>query len=49
MTDTKLVNVRLPAEIVQWLDTLVDRGVYKSRSEALRDFCRDYVITKGGN
>lgn len=35
------INVRFPKEIVAWLDKLVDNGIYKSRSEAIRDFLRD--------
>ena len=38
-----VLNVRLPREIVEWLDSLVQRGIYKSRSEAIREFCRDYA------
>ena len=39
----KVVNVRVPSEIVSWLDTLVKRGVYNSRAEAVREFCREYA------
>lgn len=39
----KIVNVRLPSEITHWLDTMVDKGVYKSRAEAIREFCREYL------
>ena len=38
-----IVNVRLPKEIVQWLDSLVERGIYNSRAEAVREFTRDYL------
>jgi len=38
-----ILNVRLPKEVVDWIDTLVDSGVYGSRSEAVRDFVREYV------
>lgn len=38
------LTTRLPAYIVKWLDSLVEKGVYKSRSEAIRDFLRDYVL-----
>ena len=41
---TELVNVRLPSQIVEWLDGLVKKGVYKSRSETIREFLRNYVI-----
>jgi Arc/MetJ-type ribon-helix-helix transcriptional regulator len=36
----KIVNVRIPSEIVAWLDSLVERGIYNSRAEAIREFCR---------
>ena len=39
-----VLNVRLPDDIIRWLDTLVESGVYNSRSEAIRDFIRDYTI-----
>ena len=39
----EVLNVRLPSEIVKWLDSLVEKGIYKSRSEAIREFCREYV------
>ena len=42
------INVRLPTEVVGWLDSLVKRGIYKSRSEAIRDFSRAYVDGKRG-
>lgn len=39
-----LVNVRLPRPVVEWLDSLVSRSIYKSRSEAVREFVRHYVL-----
>ena len=38
-----ILNVRLPTEIVKWIDSLVKSNVYGSRSEAVRDYIRDYV------
>ena len=43
-----VVNVRLPKEIVDWLDSLVAKDIYNSRSEAIRDFSRSYVIENRG-
>ncbi|MBI2133936.1 ribbon-helix-helix protein, CopG family [Candidatus Woesearchaeota archaeon] len=37
------LNVRLPSEVVSWLDYLVKKGTYKSRSEAIRDQIREYL------
>lgn len=41
--DVDILNVRLPREITDWLDNLVKRGIYKSRSEAIREFSRDFL------
>lgn len=41
--DVEIINVRIPREIADWLDFLVKKGIYKSRSEAIREFARDYV------
>ena len=38
------LNVRLPKEVVSWLDSLVEKGVYKNRSEAIREFSRAHVL-----
>ena len=36
-----VLNVRLPKDVIEWIDSLVKRGVYNSRSEAIRNFVRD--------
>ena len=41
--DVEILNVRLPSAIVKWLDSLIEKGIYKSRSEAIREFCRMYI------
>ncbi len=41
--DTKIINVRLPSSIASWLDQKVRKGVYESRSEAIREFIRAYI------
>jgi len=41
---TEILNVRLPEEIIKWIDSLVDNGIYNSRSEALRAFLREYLL-----
>ncbi len=38
----KILSMKLPDELIQQLDLLVDRGIYRSRNEALR-----YLINKG--
>ncbi|HIH24841.1 TPA: ribbon-helix-helix protein, CopG family [Candidatus Woesearchaeota archaeon] len=38
------VNVRLPDELLRAIDLLVKKGVFSSRSEAIREFCREYAI-----
>ncbi len=39
--DIEILNVRLPDDIIAWLDKLVEKGIYDSRSEAIRDFIRE--------
>lgn len=39
----EIVNVRLSKEIVQWIDSLVAKGIFKSRSEAIREFSREHI------
>jgi Arc/MetJ-type ribon-helix-helix transcriptional regulator len=46
--DIQVLNVRLPQEIVEWLDQLVEKGIYSNRSEALREFIREYINEKRG-
>jgi len=39
----RVVNVRLPKELVATIDALVAKGVFKNRSEAVRQFSREYL------
>ena len=39
-----ILNVRLPPEIIEWLEGLVKKGIYGSKSEAIRDFMREYIM-----
>ena len=43
--EIQVLNIRIPKEIVEWLDSMVESGLYKSRSEAIREFCREYVAS----
>ncbi len=43
----QILNVRLPPDIIKWLDSLVKKDVYGSRSEAIRDFLREYLGGQG--
>lgn len=40
---TQVLNIRLPDELILELDNLVKKKVFKSRSEAIREFARIYV------
>lgn len=46
--EATVVNVRIPEEIISWLDSLVEKNVYNSRSEAIREFAREYVLENRG-
>jgi Arc/MetJ-type ribon-helix-helix transcriptional regulator len=43
MQKTETLNVRVPNEIAQWIDSLVDKKLFSSRSEVVRHFLREYV------
>jgi metal-responsive CopG/Arc/MetJ family transcriptional regulator len=40
---TEILNIRLPDELILELDNLVEKKIFKSRSEAVREFAREYV------
>jgi len=40
---TETVNVRVPDEIASWIDSLVEKKLFSSRSEVVRHFIREYV------
>ncbi len=40
---TATLAIRLPDEVVRILDQLVDQHLFSSRSEAIREFCRDWL------
>jgi Arc/MetJ-type ribon-helix-helix transcriptional regulator len=42
-TKTETIAVRLPREVVDILDALVERELFSNRSEAIREFCREYL------
>lgn len=48
MTKVRVVNIRLPDEIIKWLDSLVKKNIYNSRSEAIREFSREYILKHRG-
>ena len=48
-SEIEVLNVRLPSEIVKWLDLMVERGVYHSRSEAIRELLREFVKQSKGD
>lgn len=41
--EISVVNVRFPPGIVSILDLLVEKGFYKSRSEAIREILREDI------
>jgi len=42
----EVVNVRFPSGIISILDSLVEKGIYKSRSEAIREMLRNNIMQK---
>lgn len=46
--DIEIINVRLTDDLLNWLDSLVTKGIYKTRSEAIREFAREYINKNKG-
>lgn len=40
-------NIRLSSQLVEWIDSQVEEGLYKSRGEAIREFIRDFLGKEG--
>lgn len=43
----KAITLHLPSEHIRWLDSLVRKGHYPNRSEAIRFAVRDLLIAEG--
>jgi len=48
MDETKdkvaVVNIRLTSEIIHIIDSYIEKGIYSSRAELIREICRNYVL-----
>jgi Arc/MetJ-type ribon-helix-helix transcriptional regulator len=40
----EVVNIRLSPELISIIDSLIEKGLYNSRSEFIRDVCRNYAL-----
>lgn len=40
----EIVNVRLNSELIKTIDSYIERGIYSSRAEFIREMCRNYVL-----
>lgn len=43
VAETEVINVRLPKEVVEELDKIIQNKLFASRSEIIRHFLREYV------
>ena len=39
-----VINVRLSPELINAIDSLIEQGIYSSRSELIRELCRIYIL-----
>ena len=46
MSKTEIVNVRIPKEILKSIDSIINKKLFTSRSELIRQFLREYVTEK---
>ena len=44
MDDIEIINVRLSDELLRKIDELIEAGTYSSRSEVIRELCRNYAL-----
>jgi putative addiction module CopG family antidote len=47
--DVDILNIRLPEDILSWIDSLIESGIYSTRSEVIRDIIRDFVNKEENN
>ena len=45
MQKIETINIRLPKEIITQLDSLLEKKIYKSRSELIRVLLREELLT----
>jgi metal-responsive CopG/Arc/MetJ family transcriptional regulator len=43
-----VTNIRLTKELVGLLDSLIEKKIFNSRAEAIREFCREYITENKG-
>lgn len=43
--DVEILNIRLPSNIISWIDSQIKNKTYKTRSEALRELLRELILT----
>jgi Arc/MetJ-type ribon-helix-helix transcriptional regulator len=43
MIETAVINVRLPEEVIRILDSLIEKELFSTRSEAIREFLREHL------
>lgn len=46
MQKTEIINVRIPKEIVKKIDAIIEKNLFTSRSELIRQFLREYASKK---
>ena len=46
MQKTEIINVRIPKEIVKKIEVIIQKNLFTSRSELIRQFLREYVSKK---
>ncbi len=44
MDDIEIINIRLSPELLKRVDEYIAQGLYSSRSEVIRELCRNYVL-----
>lgn len=41
--DIDILNIRLPDDIINWIDSMIEEGIFSTRSEVIREIVRDFI------
>ncbi|MGB9748516.1 MAG: ribbon-helix-helix domain-containing protein [Candidatus Woesearchaeota archaeon] len=47
--DAEILNIRLPSNIISWIDSQIKNNAYRTRSEAVRELLREFIFSYSKN
>jgi Arc/MetJ-type ribon-helix-helix transcriptional regulator len=43
--DVEILNIRLPSNMISWIDAQITNRTYRTRSEAVRELLREFIFS----